>query len=806
MRFNLRWLRDYLETNLAYRELLDAITNAGHEVEEEIDLGAGNGEFVVAEILEVGRHPNADKLSLCRVNAGGPEPLQIVCGATNIAPGQKIPLAREGTYIPRDKYRLKPTKIRGVDSMGMMCSPQELGIESDTDGIWLQDERLVPGEPFDAIIEIKVTPNRPDVLSLTGLARDVAAKTGGRMRPPEVKFPEAAEKAESAARVVVEARQDCPRYAARVIRGVKVGPSPTWLRVRLEAAGLRPINNIVDATNYVMYELGHPLHAFDLDTLAKGTVVVRSAKAGEKIALLDGTEAELAESDLLIADPEKPIALAGIMGGASTQVTDATQNILLEAAYFRPATIRRTARRLGKSTDASYRFERGTDWQKLVNALHRAAQLIAELSGGDILKGAIDSVAGLPEREAIALSIDRANALSGLKLSGRQISDILVRLGFEVTNVTETQFTVLPPAHRPDVTMEADLVEEIARIHGYEKIPVEIPAVRSSAEEVDPVRAIVRGLTDELVALGFCQAINFSFVAECQNAAAGFASDGHSVCVLNPLQADQAVMRRSLVPSMLRNVETNFNQGVESIRLFEIGRTYRWKDAEPAPPVAKSLDVATDERLWLCAVLAGSEKADWRTQGRDLDFFDMKGVAENLIESLGIRKTVVEPMTDNPLYHPGRAAALLLKGTRLCWFGELHPSLARELGLRKRVMLLECPLEGAILSAGETPKHRDLARTPSAKRDIAILADKRTSALQLERTIKSAAGETLESVKLFDLYEGKNIEAGKRSLAFALTFHDPDPDKTLKDEQVTAACDRIVAALSTKHGATLRQG
>ncbi len=803
MQFNLRWLRDYLETDLDYGALLDAITMAGHEVEGETDLGAGNGEFVVGEIVELGRHPDADKLSLCKVRAGDAEPLQIVCGATNIAVGQKVPLARIGSTIPRDGFKLKPTKIRGVESMGMMCSPEELGIESDTDGIWIQDPKLKAGEPFDALIDIKVTPNRPDVLSLTGLARDLAAKTGGKFRLPEVKFTEAAEKAESAARVVVESRADCPRYAARVIRNVKPGPSPTWLRVRLEAAGLRPINNVVDVTNYVMYELGHPLHAFDLNTLASRTIVVRNAKAGEKIALLDGTNVDLEPDDLLIADPEKPVAIAGIMGGAETEVTERTTDILLEAAYFLPSKIRRTSRRIGKSTDASYRFERGTDYQRMLNALHRAAQLIADLSGGEILKGAIDVSAGLPQREPIRLGIERANRIAGLKLSGRQMSDILANLGFEITSAAESHLVAIPPPHRPDVTCEADLVEEIARIHGYEHIPAEIPAIRSASHAVDPVRATGERLSDELVALGFSQAINFSFVAADDNAAAGFDEDGLEVRVGNPLQADQAVMRRSLVPSLLKNVATNLNQSVEAVRLFEIGRTYEWAEAEQSED-GDPLQKFTTERPWLCAAMTGSEKRDWRTPARDFDYFDIKGVAEEAVARLGIRRTVVEPMTDHPLFHPGRSAALLRKGQRLCWFGELHPAIAHELGLKKRVLLLECPLDGPIAEAGDVAKYKELPRTPASRRDIAILADRKASALQLERTIRSAGGQILDSVGLFDLYEGKNIEQGRRSLAFNLTFRDPNPEKTLKDEQVSEACDRIVSALQSKHGATLR--
>ncbi len=803
MQFNLRWLRDYLETDLKYEELLDAITMAGHEVEGETDLGAGNGEFVVGEIVELGRHPDADKLSLCRVRADEPKPLQIVCGATNIAVGQKVPLAKIGSTIPRDGFKLKPTKIRGVESHGMMCSPEELGIESDTDGIWIQDEGLKAGEPFDALIDIKVTPNRPDVLSLAGLARDLAAKTGGKFRLPEVKFTETSEKAESVARVVVEARTDCPRYAARVIRNVKIGPSPTWLRVRLESAGLRSINNVVDVTNYVMYELGHPLHAFDLDTLASHTVVVRNAKPGEKLALLDETEAELEPSDLLIADSEKPIALAGIMGGGETEVSEKTTNILLEAAYFVPSTIRRTARRLGKSTDASYRFERGTDYQRLLNALHRAAQLIADLAGGEVLKGAIDVSTGLPQREPIKLSIEGANRLAGLKLSGRQMSDILANLAFEITSAAENQLVAIPPPHRPDVTCEADLVEEIARIHGYENIPVEIPAVRSAAHSVNPVRNLSEQIIDELSALGFCEAINFSFVGTEDNISAGFEGDGLDVHVQNPLQADQAVMRRSLIPSLLRNVATNLNQSVEAVRLFEIGRTYEWREVEESDN-GDPLTAHTNERPWLCVAMTGGEKADWRSQARDFDFFDMKGVAEELVSRLGIRRTVVEQMTDHPLFHPGRSAALLRKGQRLCWFGELHPAFAHELGLKKRVLLLESPLDGPIVEAADTAKYKELPRTPASRRDIAILVDRKTSALQLERTIRSAGGQILENVNLFDLYQGKNIEADKRSLAFKLTFRDPDPGKTLKDEQVSETCNKILSTLQSKHSVTLR--
>ncbi len=807
MRFNYRWLKEYLDTPLSYEKLLDAITMSGHEVEESVDLGVGNGNFVFGEIVELERHPNADKLSVCKVRADGDELLQIVCGAQNIEVGQHVPLAKIGAVLP-DGMKLKPTKIRGIDSQGMMCSGDELGIEKTSDdGIWIQPADSPIGQPFDGIIDIKITPNRPDALSLIGLARDLAAKTGGKLKMPEVKFSESKEKAETAARVVVEARNDCPRYAARVIRNVKIGPSPKWLKCRLEAAGLSSINNVVDVTNYVMLEMGHPLHAFDLDTLASKTVIVRLAKPGEKMRLLDDSTVQLESSDLLIADPEKPIALAGIMGGGDTEITDNTTNVLLEAAYFRPSTIRRTSKRLGKSTDSSYRFERGTDYKRLVNALHRAAQLIAELAGGEVLKGHLDVLSRIEEPDPITLRIDKFCMLSGLQLTGRQLGDVLTKLGFEIQRVSEKDLTLSVPSHRPDIFGEADLVEEVARIYGYDRIPVSLPSMRNAAESQTPVQRLTEMITDKLVALGMNQAINFSFVSEGANIAAGFEEDGRTVKILNPLKPEQSVMRRSLVPSLLENVVRNLNQSVENIRLFEIGRTYAWAESEydEANDDMTSLKPATDERLVLCAAMCGSIKSDWRTASREYDFFDIKGIAQSMLDSLGITRVVIEPLKDHGMFHPGRAAALLKNGERLCWFGELHPAVAHELGLKKRVFLLECPLEGTLLEVAlETPKYREIPKTPSSKRDIALVVSREVAALDLERTIRSSAGELLTAVNLFDVYEGKHIEEGKKSLAFTMTFHDPDPEKTLVDDAVNQACDRVIASLERKHGAALR--
>ncbi|MEQ8818840.1 MAG: phenylalanine--tRNA ligase subunit beta [Sumerlaeia bacterium] len=805
MRFNLRWLRDYIKTDLSLAEIADALTMCGLEVEETIDLGAASGQVVVGKILELKRHPDADKLSVCKVQGDDPEPLQIVCGASNIAVGQHVPLAKLGATLPNG-MTLKPTSIRGVASQGMMCSAKELGAAEDSDGIWLLPETMPVGEPFDALIEIGVTPNRPDALSLVGVARDLSAKTGAPVTLPEVKFPESTTSADSEARITVEpaAKSDCPRYCARVIKGVTIGPSPIWMQRRLEAAGLRPRNNVVDVTNYVMLELGHPLHAFDLDTLARKTVVVRRAKPGEKMRLLDDTVALLEPTDLLIADPEKPIALAGIMGGGETEISDGTTNVLLEAAYFHPATIRKTAKRLGKSTDASYRFERGTDARKLTVALHRAAQLIQELAGGQVLQSFIDvGGAQLPKLELIPLRIERFRALTGLNLTGREMSDILQRLGFEIHRVDKEQLVVQAASHRPDVTIEVDLIEEIARIHGYGKIVAKLPQYQMTNEALPPSRVIEDRLTTSLIGRGFCQVVNFAFVSEGANVLAG-ASDARSIAVLNPLTQDQGVMRRSLVPSLLTNAVHNFNNFQPSAMLFEIGRTYAWKAAEwdEEGEDKKTLDVATDEPNMLCVLLGGEAPGDWRAKDRPFDFYDAKGVAELLLADLGIPRTGVEAVKDVPWLHPGRGAALTKGKTRLAVVGELHPAIAKELDLKKRVYVLEIPLGGDLLEIlGET-KFKDLPTQMAVKRDLAIVANRTVAAQDIERTIRSAARDLLESVALFDVYEGQGVPEGKRSLAFSLTFR--APDRTLKDDEVNDAVKQCVEALGKRFGAELR--
>ncbi len=801
MRFSLRQLRRYLSTSLSAQQLIEAITDVGLEVEEVIDLGMISGKVIVGQLTKIEPIEGADKIRMTEVNVGGAAPLRIICGAMNISVGDKVPVAQFGMVFP-DGSELKPKKIRGIEGQGMLCSARELGVAEDAEGIWLLPADTPIGDPYDALVTIKITANRPDALSMIGIARDLAARTKGDLRLPDATFPEGSGRADARARVTVEARADCPRYAARVIEGVRVGPSPAWLRHALEAAGKRPINNIVDVTNFVMLETGHPLHAFDLDRITDRHVVVRLAGEGEELETLDGQIAKLAPTDLLIADPKRGIALAGVMGGANSEIGESTTNILLESAYFRPTTIRKTARRLEKNTDASYRFERGMDPQKLSFALQRAAALIAELGGGSLLKGTIDVVADLPPQPRIILRLARVSAMLACEISGREIAEILTALGFVVLRSDPGELLVEVPSHRPDVSIEEDLIEEVARIAGYDRIPEVLPRLSAEAKSPSPVERLVERIRDAFVELGFCEAINFSFVAEGANALFG-AADERQVRVRNPLHAEQGVMRRSLIPSLLANLVHNSNHGVTDVRLFEIAHTYEWEtDAASAARPPRDLKPVAIETMRACALLSGGGKPNWRESEHDADFFDIKGTAEAIVARLGVSRVAIEPLRDTPWLHPGRAATLLVKGEPVMRFGEVHPAVAKELGLRRRACVLDIALGTALAEAVKQPTYSELPKFPPSPRDLAIVVDKAATAQEIERTIRKAGQPTLASLALFDVYEAAQIGEGKRSLAYSLTFR--AADRTLQDNEVAATMDAIAKALRERHGAVVR--
>ncbi len=806
MRFSLRWLRRYLQTDLPASRLIDALMAAGHEVESVLDLGLLSGNLVVGKVVGLEAIEGADKIRLVKVDAGEPEPLQIVCGAWNFDVGHTVPVARFGMTFP-DGFVLRPRQIRGIEGQGMLCSPKELGLTDDADGIWLLEDEAKPGEPYDAIVELSITPNRPDVLSIVGIARDLCAKIvamgaghKASIQLPDLHVPESDEKTESVARVTVEAKEDCPRYTARVVRGITVGPSPRWMQVVLEAAGMRPINNIVDITNYVLLELGHPLHAFDLDLLANQHIVVRQARPEDKLTTLDGEDQALEPGDLLICDENKPVALAGIMGGANSEISDGTTDILIESAYFRPQTIRRTAKRLEMSTEASYRFERGTDPKGVTAALNRCAQLVAEIAGGSVCRGIIDAVAKIPEPETILLRFATVKKILGLDLTGREIADVLTPLGFDIQRSDREEMVVSAPTHRVDVAIEADLIEEIARCVGYDRIPervLEMPRKLIPREPLDEVRET---LIDTATALGFSQAINFSFVSSEDNAAVGINPSG-AVRVLNPIHAGMAVMRQSLLPSLLQNVVTNQNQNIEEIALFEVARVYTFekvaedRDPKDTTPPAREVEI-------FAAILAGERRATWQAKATPFDFFDMKGAAESLMATLGIRKTVVETASQVPFLHPGRSARFLVKGKPVALFGELHPAVLNEADIRGRACYLEIPLADVAALALPNPIFSELPRFPAVTRDIALVVDRSVRSLDLERTIKKAGRDLLASITLFDVYEGEHVDPGKKSVAYSLVYR--AADRTLTEEEVSACHAGVLEALGQENGAVLR--
>ncbi|MBI1289918.1 phenylalanine--tRNA ligase subunit beta [bacterium] len=808
MRISVRWLQQYLKTDVPLPRLLDLITNCGLEVEQVIDLGMVSGKLIVGEILKIEAVEGAGKVRLCTVMADEKEPLKIICGAQNIKEGDYVPVAKFGMTFP-DGMVLKPRKIMGIEGQGMLCSAKELGVAEDADGIWLLPHDYPIAEPVDALIEISITPNRPDALSVIGVARDLAAKINalkdGRSRAsfeyPSLQMEESVtEKTESAVRVTLQAREDCGRYTARVVRGVKVGPSPRWMQIALEGAGLRPINNLVDITNYVLLEMGHPLHAFDLDKVSGQQIIVRTAQPGEKIKTLDDATQELAAGDLLICDALKPIALAGIMGGGNSEISEGTTNVLIESAWFRPSTIRRTAKRLDKSTDASYRFERGTDHVKLTAALNRVAQLMCEIAGGTVLKGIVDVVGVLPRKEPVTVRIARVNKVLGLDLSGRDIVDVLTPLGYAVPRSDREVIQVEVPPHRPDVSIEVDVIEEVGRILGYDRVAEKGLVFPGVYRQPAPIQRVREQLASAAISQGLTEAINFSFVSEGANALVGLADQGQ-VQVLNPITSDQKVMRRSMLPSLLQNVLHNFNHGVEEVALFELGHSYAFLPEDDAPRDRKNMTPPAVETPWFAAVVAGGGKPNWKEAESEADFYQVKGLAEYLLGMLGIGKLVVES-SDAKWLHPGRSARFLVKGQPVATFGEIHPAILKELSIKRRVAYLEIPLDGPILDVAGLPKIGEPPRFPAITRDIALVVDSTVRSLDLERTIRKAAKNLLAGVKLFDVYEGEHVGPGRKSLAYSLVYR--AEDRTLKEEEVTAAHGEVLSALEREHKATLR--
>jgi phenylalanyl-tRNA synthetase beta chain len=743
MKFTYNWLKQYVDFAWSPQELADKLTFAGIEVEDIQTLGGKIPEqVVIAQILSSEKHPNADKLSVCRVNDGTGE-RQIVCGAKNYKVGDKVPLALPGAAMAAG-FTIKVSKLRGVESQGMMCSTEELGLPKGEDGLLILPVDAPVGKKFaeyvgsDTVYDIEVTPNRPDWLSVVGIAREIAALTGNPLRMPEVAPCSGNVPVENLASVVVEATDLCPRYTARVIRGVKIGPSPAWLKQLLEKVGLRSINNVVDVTNYVLLELGHPLHAFDYNLLRGHRIVVRRAANGEQYEAIDDSKHELNSEMLVIADADRAVALAGIMGGKNSEINDATTDVLLEAAYFNPPNIRRTSKRLGLSSDSSYRFERGTDIEGLVFATNRAAALIQQCAGGEIARGMIDVMARKVERRRVSCRYAQVNRLLGVEVPSAAVKKIFAGLGLSVVKDEAALCEVEAPTFRVDLEREADLIEEVCRIYGVEKIPAAMLPSTAQVSAFDAQWDARRRVREILNGLGFHEALNQTMVAETV-AVENRSHDSAAMAKLqNPLTTEMSALRGSLVPGLLQNLRTNVSRHEYDVKLFEIGRVFAADGKETL-----KLALATTGRRNI---------GDWERTEK-IDYFDLKGALEELGVTAEIREI--------PLLQ------------------------ARKMDLRDAVYVAEVDFPAT--TRGEK-QFRELPKFPAVVRDMALVVAEEVRHADVLAAIENCRSKNLESVKLFDMFRGGQIPEGKKSLAYSLTFR---AERNLTDVEVNAAHEQM---------------
>jgi len=791
MKFSENWLRELVEIKADRAALAHALTMAGLEVEELTVLGEGLAGVVVAEIVAAEKHPEADRLQVCTVNAGRAGLLQIVCGAPNARVGIKVPLAMVGASLPGG-LSIKAAKLRGVDSFGMLCSAKELGIDADASGLLELPLDAPVGQPLadymglpDASIELKLTPNRPDCLGLVGLAHDVAALFGSAVNVPAQAA--AAVTAKACRGIRLEAGKDAPRYLGRVVEGIDpAARTPLWLAERLRRSGLRPISAMVDIANYVMLELGQPLHAFDNDTL-QGDIVVRHARAGETLKLLDGSTAKLDEGFVLIADEHKPLAVAGVMGGFDSRVTDTTRNIFLESAHFAPAAIMGRARKLGLHTDASHRFERGVDPELPRRALERATDLVLAIAGGNAGPVLVaEHVADLPKPAAVTLRRARLKRVLGVDVADVEVARIFTALGMRVEILAEG-WRITAPSSRFDIEREEDLIEEVARIFGYDNIPTHSPAGALALAIEPEARINELALREQLAARGYYEAVNLSFLSAELLARWGFTE--RLVPLANPLSADLAIMRPSLLPGLIEALRHNRARQQERVRMFELARVFAAGD----PPV---------ETPSVAIVASGNAHAEqWGEPSRQLDFHDLKGDLDALIAWGGEPRRWSVHADGLPAWlHPGRGARVARDGETVGYLGALHPQLARTLDLGADVHVLELTLEP--LLARRLPLARPVPRFPAVRRDIAMDLPEEINWSQIEQTVRGSLGLRLQELRLFDRYSGKGVEAGRKSLAMGLILQ--DASRTLTDDDADRCVREAVAALEQTCKAKLR--
>jgi phenylalanyl-tRNA synthetase beta chain len=791
------WVKDYVEIDLDSRELAERLTMTGSNAEEVITLRGDVSNVVVGKILSLEAHPNADKLLVSKVDVGE-EIVQIVTGADNVAPGQLIPVALHGAKLPGG-VTIKRGKLRGVESQGMMCSGEELELKdsdypgAEVDGILILKEDYPLGmdikealELGGDVIDFEITSNRPDCLSVVGMAREIAVTTGKTWYMPEITVAPGTGSIEDELEVTVEDANLCPRYLARVVKDIKIEPSPRWLRRRLAAAGVRPINNIVDITNYVMLELGQPMHAFDLDKVEGRKIIVRPARPGETLITLDEKPRALTTDMLVIADENKPIALAGVMGGANSEITDETRQIVFESALFNGASVRSTSKALGLRSESSSRFEKGLDINMAYTAVERAVQLVQELGAGTVVEGRLDVLGASTQSRMLTIRWNQINQLLGLNLVAEQMAGILTDLGLEVS-VEGEMMTAVIPTYRNDIEGMADLAEEVARIYGYDRIPLTLMEGSAAKGARTENQKLISRIKNELTGMGMYEAVTYSFTSPNVYQSIGItdASDyPAAVRIANPLGEDQSIMRTTILPQILEVLSHNYNRRIESCSVFEINPVFL--------PKALPLTELPDEVLTLAMGEYGS----------NADFYALKGKIEALASLLGLDNQLTFQAARHSALHPGRTAEVLLDGKAIGVLGQIHPKTAENYETDAKAVLAELNLQ-ALLDQAETGRqYQPLPRYPAVTRDLAFIVEKKVLAAQILKMIQKGGGSILEDVSLFDIYEGSQIPEGCKSMAYALSYR--ASDRTLKDDEVNKAHQKIVALLESELGARLR--
>ena len=804
MKVSLNWLKDCVDIKMSIPELVNLLTMAGLEVERATPIGEGFEKVIVAEVGSIRRHPNADRLILVEARAGQ-EKHPIVCGATNLKEGDKVPLALVGARLPNG-IQIKKSKIRGETSEGMLCSAIELGLGQDASGIMI----LSPGVPLgvtlgealgltDTILDISITPNRADCLCVIGVAREIAALTGQRVRYPRVTLSDRGEEIKKKTSVSILDPDLCPRYVARMIESVKIGPSPQWMRDRLEKVGIRSISNVVDVTNFVMMECGQPLHAFDFDLLEEGRIVVRRAQEGEEFITLDEAKRTLDHEMLMICDGVRPVAIAGVMGGMNSEISGATKTVLLESAYFEPMGNRRTSLRLGLETEAAYRFGRGVDYGGTLFAANRAAQLIQELAGGRVVEGVVDAYPSPIQSKPILLSVRRSNEILGIEIMARQVKDHLQALELEVQEKDDDHLIVIPPSFRRDLEREIDLIEEIARLNGYDKIPVTLPKGPSSLSVEEKTREplLEEQAMEVLFRHGFQEVITTSFTSPasldllCLNPGD---SRRQPVKILNPLSEDLSILRTSLVPGLMETARYNISWKNDNLKLFELKKVFMPQPGERLPR----------ERKILAGLAIGFDnEPHWASPPKPVDFYDVKGCVEDLLEVFQIKGIQFSHAEDVPYLHPGKAARIVLGKEMLGVLGEIHPQVLAHYEMEQKATLFEIDFDQIVHWAEEGKRFRPLPKFPAVYRDLSLVVDEALEAGNVVEAIWNFKQPFIDEVQFFDLYRGAPIPEGKKGVSYRIRYQ--STDRTLTDEEVNQYHEKVISRLREIFQAELRR-